>query len=65
MIQKPYGESTIILQEYPEYGVAEKPIVIEQYSDVISLSQNGESINLNYHMVNEFIKVLKRCGKKK
>lgn len=64
MIQKPYKESTIIWQEDPEDGVAEKPIVVEEYHDVILLSQNGESINLNFHTIPEFIKVLKQCQKK-
>ena len=63
MITKPYKDSIILWQEDPEDGVAEKPILVEPYSDVISLTQGDNSISLNFHHVNELIKVLKQVSK--
>jgi hypothetical protein len=53
----------ILWQTHPDEGVAEMPIAIKCYEDVIRIEQMGESINLNYHMVNEFIRALRRAIK--
>lgn len=65
MIITPYQNSVIVWQEDPEDGVAEKPILLESYSDVISIVQGDNSICLNYHVVAEFCKALKKCSPKK
>lgn len=59
MTSKPYKNAIILWQEDPEDGVAEKPILIEYYNDVISLTQEDNRISLNYESVKELISCLK------
>jgi hypothetical protein len=61
MTIKPYKNSIIVWQEDPVEGVAEKPVLLECYSDVITLTQGDNTINLNYETVAEFCKTLKKC----
>jgi hypothetical protein len=60
MIQKTKGDDYIIWQPDPEDGVAEKAILVESYSDVITLQQNDQSININYESIDELCKLLKK-----
>lgn len=43
-----------------ENPVAERPLLIETYNDVISIGQEGKSINLNYGSIDELCKLLKK-----
>jgi hypothetical protein len=61
MIIKPHKNSLIVWQEDPEDGVAEKPVLLECYNDVIAMTQGDNTINLNYETVAEFCKALKKC----
>jgi DNA uptake protein ComE-like DNA-binding protein len=57
MIDKPKEGAIIIWQETSE-GAAEPAIVVEPYTDVIQIVQEGERININYESVKEICKVL-------
>lgn len=64
MIIRPHNKSVIVWPEDPDDGVSEKPILIECYSDVISIAQGDNVININYYTVQEFVKELKKCQPK-
>lgn len=49
----------------PDDGVAEKPIVIEIYSDSICLEQRGNSILIQRENVDEFIRAIRKAVKAK
>ena len=51
--------TAIIWQADPEDSIAEAAILVQGYSDVIELTQNEDTIRLNYETLNEFIKTLK------
>lgn len=59
MTEKLYKDARIIWQKGSDDGVAEKPIVLEIYTDVICLKQENQSINVNYESIDEFCKLLK------
>lgn len=65
MIQDLAQNSIAFWPEDPDDGVSEKPIILGMYRNVISIEQNGESINLNYSNVAEFCKALKQCKEPK
>jgi hypothetical protein len=58
MTTKTKGSDYIIWQVEPA-GVSEKPILIECYSDIVSITQEDSSINLNYESIDELCKLLK------
>jgi hypothetical protein len=63
MTEKNYKESWTLWQTAPEDSVEETPLIIEAYGDVVSIKCNGESVNLNYESIPEFIKLLKKIKK--
>lgn len=63
MTESNYKDSYTLWQTAPEDGIEEKPLIIEPYSDVISIKSNGESVNLNYESIPEFIKLLQKLKK--
>ena len=65
MIQDNAKNSITFWPEDPEDGVAEKAIVIELYSDCISLTQRGSDITIQRENVAEFIKAIKQAEKQK
>ena len=60
MNTKTKGDDYIIWQECDDDSISEKAILIEAYSDVISIQQEDSSVNLNYESVDEFCKLLKK-----
>jgi hypothetical protein len=64
MTTKTKGSDYIIWQVEPEDGVSEKPILIECYSDIVSITQEDSSINLNYESIDELCKLLKEIKKR-
>jgi hypothetical protein len=63
MIELTAQDSWVFWQRDDETGVGEEAILIEKYSDTISLTCNGHSINLNYDSLNELLKLLRRIKK--
>jgi hypothetical protein len=63
MTEKTKGNDYIIWQNGPEDGISEKAILIEAYTDVISIQQQEGSININYESVDELCKLLKQLKK--
>lgn len=59
MIVKTKGDDYIIWQEDPD-AVSGPSILVETYSDCISIQQKDQSISLNYESVDEFCKLLKQ-----
>lgn len=53
----------VIWQEEEQDGIPEQPLIIESYSDVISLTQRDNSINLNYDSIDEVCRALKAMKK--
>lgn len=59
---EPSENSVIFWQEYTEDDVGEPAILIEVYSDRISLHQDGECVSILKHELNDFIKALNEAG---
>lgn len=51
--------SSIVIWQEVEEGVGEPAILLTPWSDVITITQEGKSINLNYETVKELCKQLK------
>lgn len=59
MNEAPAKDSIVFWQTELENGVAEPAVLIEFYSDSVSLVQDGNRISLNNDSLSEFIKILK------
>lgn len=57
------NDPVIVWQEEPNDGIAEQPLLVESYSDVISITQREASININFGSVDELCKLLKAMKK--
>jgi len=57
--------STIFWQEWVEYSAGEPAILIENYTDCVTLTQEGRHVNINQHELAAFIKVLQQIAKDK
>jgi hypothetical protein len=54
----------IIWQNVSEdLGVSEAALLVEKYSDVITITQEGRHININYETIDEVVKLLKQLKK--
>lgn len=60
MNKQVYKDAHILWQKDPEDGVAEKPILVEVYNDLLCISQEDNSVNLNYDSIDELCKLLKK-----
>jgi hypothetical protein len=63
MTEPNYKDSWTLWQTAPEDGLEEKPLILDCYSDVISIKCNGESVKLNYESIPDLIKLLKHIKK--
>lgn len=59
------SESWTLWQNEPEEGIAEPAILVEKFdgSDCITISQNGNRINIGYTSIDDFCKHLKKIMK--
>jgi hypothetical protein len=57
-------DSHVLWQEN-EDGIEEPALLIEPFSDVISITQKAVSFNLTYEAVDEFCRVLKKIKAEK
>lgn len=59
MIEKNSQKSWTFWQSQSE-GVPEPAILIEEYSDSVSLTCEGNRININYESLDELLKLLRK-----
>lgn len=50
----------VIWQCDPEDGVSEKALVVETYSDVVTIKQDGRYINVNYGTIDDLCRLLRK-----
>jgi len=65
MIQKTAKENTILWQqvEDEEGGIGEPALLIEEFMDVVTITQEDRYVNINYDSIDELCKVLKQAKK--
>lgn len=65
MIVKPHKESRIIYQSTTEdMPVPEPAILVEVYTDIFNLSQEGATLAIGYETIPDLIKVLRELKQK-
>lgn len=64
--RKPYKDSLVLWQTEPPEGegIAEPAILLEAYSDCVSITQGDNSISVSIYSVDEFCRHLKKLYKK-
>ncbi len=58
-IERASKDSTVLWQVAPEEGIAEPALLIEFFSDCISIKQDGDTILITYESIPSLCKLLK------
>jgi len=57
--EKPAKDSVVLWQTSSEDGIAEPALLIEFFSDCVSIKQDGETLRITYESVADLCKLLK------
>jgi hypothetical protein len=55
--------SVLLTQEWHDDNPGEPAILVQPYSDTVVIEQEGRTINLNYHHIDELCRILKSMKK--